>query len=280
MPATYENAAFQIKSYAEKFFPGVEFATAAVLGSGLGKFPERFEYAPSVSYAELDGFSPSTAPGHEGKLYFLRLGDGGVLCFSGRTHYYEGKGMDRVVYPIRVMKKAGVKNLMLTNAAGGINASFRAGDFMLIKDHINMLPNPLIGPNDEEFGVRFPDMTTPYDVKFNDIIKTEAKKLGLPLREGVYIAVQGPSYETPAEIRAYRSMGADAVGMSTVPEVIAARHCGIRVCAVTLVANAASGMNKEPLTEEEVISAGAKAAASFGALAENTLKAINGRSEL
>ena len=276
----YEKAASQIKAYAEKFFPGLPFQTAVVLGSGLGKFPLRYKEAPSVSYGELEGFSPSTAPGHEGRLYFIKLGDGGVLCFSGRTHYYEGKGIDRVVYPVRVMKKAGIKNLMLTNAAGGINRDFRVGDFMLITDHINMMPNPLIGAADPELGVRFPDMTVPYDLKFREIIKAEAKKLNLVLREGVYIGVQGPCYETPAEIKAYRVMGADAVGMSTVPEVIEARRCGIRVCAVTLVANAASGMNSEPLTEEEVIAAGEKAASRFGALAESVLTAINGKAEL
>ncbi len=271
----YETAAKQINDYAKKFFPGISFSTAVVLGSGLGRFPARYDYAPSVSYKEIEGFAPSSAPGHEGRLYFIKQGGYGTLCFSGRTHYYEGRGMEAVVFPVRAMKAAGIKNLILTNAAGGINRDFRAGDFMLVTDHINMIPNPLIGANDERLGVRFPDMTVPYDTEFRKIIKTEAKRLQIPLREGVYIGVTGPCYETPAEIRAYRTMGADAVGMSTVPEVIEARRCGIRVCALTLIANAASGLNDEPLTEEEVIAAGEKAASRFGELIENVLYSIN-----
>ncbi len=274
-----EKAALQIKEYAEKFYPGLAFNTAVVLGSGLGKFPLRYGNPPSVPYSKLEGFTPSSAPGHEGRLYFINL-NGGVLCFSGRTHYYEGRGIDKVVYPVKVMKKAGIKNLLVTNAAGGINPSFNVGDFMLITDHISMIPNPLIGNHDPDLGVRFPDMTAPYDKHFREIIKTEAKKLEIPLREGVYIAVTGPCYETPAEIRAYRTMGADAVGMSTVPEVIEARRCGIRVCGITLISNAASGMNKQPLTEQEVIDAGNNAAVRFGDLAEKVLTAINGSSEL
>jgi purine-nucleoside phosphorylase len=275
----HEKTALQIKEFANKFYPGLKFETAVVLGSGLGNFPSRFDNPPSVGYSELEGFSPSTAPGHEGRLYFLNLG-GGVLCFSGRTHYYEGKGIDKVVYPVKVMKKVGIKNLLLTNAAGGINPDFKVGDFMIITDHINMIPNPLVGGHDPELGVRFPDMTTAYDKQFREIIKTEAGILGIPMREGVYISLTGPSYETPAEIKAYRTLGADAVGMSTVPEVIEARRCGIRVCAITLISNAAAGMNKEPLTEQEVIDAGKMAASRFGNLAERVLTAINGKSEI
>lgn len=267
----HETAALQILDYAGKFYPGLPFQTAMVLGSGLGKFPERYKDTPFVSYARLAGFPLSTAPGHEGKLYFLKLKDFGVLCFSGRKHYYEGEGMDAVIYPVRVIKKAGIQSLFLTNAAGGINKDYKAGDFMLVSDHINMLPNPLVGANQGDFGVRFPDMTVPYDENFRRLCKIEAAQLGLTLHEGVYIGVTGPSYETPAEIRAYRALGADAVGMSTVPEVIAARHAGIRVLAVTLIANAAAGMNENPLTEEEVITAGHAAAENFGDLVEKTL---------
>lgn len=270
----YKKAASVITSFAKEKFPGVKFRTALVLGSGLGGFPSLFENVPSLSYSEIDGMAVSTAPGHEGRLYFIKIGENGVLCFSGRTHYYEGKGIDKVVYPVKVMKAAGVDTLFITNASGGINFRFSAGDLMLITDHINYLPNPLVGPNDPELGVRFPDMTCAYDKALGALVKEKACKMGIYMREGVYIGVTGPSYETPAEIRAFRTLGADAVGMSTVPEVIQARHCGIRVCGISLIANAAAGMNVDPLTEQEVIDAGVKASSMFGSLMKEVLAAI------
>lgn len=270
----YKKAASQIISFASEKFPGVDFHTALVLGSGLGGFPALFDNVPSLSYSDIEGMAVSTAPGHEGRLYFIVIGGKGVLCFSGRTHYYEGKGIDKVVYPVKVMKAAGVRTLFITNASGGINLRFKAGDLMLITDHINYLPNPLVGQNDPELGVRFPDMTCAYDRELGDLVKAKACKMGIYVREGVYIGVTGPSYETPAEIRAFRALGADAVGMSTVPEVIQARHCGIRVCGISLIANAAAGITGNKLTEEEVIEAGVKASAMFGALMKEVLSEV------
>ena len=270
----YKKAASVIRSFAAEKCPGVEFKTALVLGCGLGGFPALFDNVPSLSYADIDGMAVSTAPGHEGKLYFITIGGRGVVCFSGRTHYYEGKGIDKVVYPVKVMKAAGVETLFITNASGGINLRFTAGDLMLITDHINMLPNPLVGQNDPELGVRFPDMTCAYDKELGKLVKEKAGKMGVYMQEGVYIGVTGPSYETPAEIRAFRALGADAVGMSTVPEVIQARHCGIKVCGISLIANAAAGITGNKLTEEEVIEAGVKASAMFGALMKEILAEV------
>ncbi|MFA6730804.1 MAG: purine-nucleoside phosphorylase [Eubacteriales bacterium] len=272
----YNKSASQIKIFAAKNLPGVPFSTAIVLGSGLGGFPEKFKGSPYLDYSEIEGFAASTAPGHKGRLYFLQIAGRGVYCFSGRVHFYEGKGIDKVVFPVRVMGLAGVTGLFLSNAAGGINKTFKPGELMLIKDHINFIPNPLVGANDPALGVRFPDMTTAYDAVYREYAKIIARDIGITLREGVYVGVTGPSYETPAEIEAYRRMGADAVGMSTVPEVIAARHAGIRVAAVSLIANAAAGLNETPLSEEEVIEAGRKAADMFGVFAEKMLSAING----
>ena len=270
----YYKAAETIKNFAKENCPGVNFHIALVLGSGLGGFPSLFENVPSLSYADIEGMAVSTAPGHEGRLYFIKIGSNGVLCFSGRTHYYEGKGIDKVVYPVRVMKAAGVDTLFITNASGGINPRFNTGDLMLINDHINFLPNPLVGPNDANFGVRFPDMTQAYDRSLGALVKATAGRLGIYVREGVYMGLTGPSYETPAEIRAFRTLGADAVGMSTVPEVIVARHCGIKVCGISLIANAAAGMNAQPLSEQEVIDAGKNASALFGNLMKEVLSAI------
>ena len=248
--------------------------TAIILGSGLGGLSARLENAASLSYSEIPGFPVSTAPGHAGRIYCGFIGTKAVYCLSGRFHYYEGYSPDQVVFAVRALHCAGVKTLIVTNAAGGINTSYIAGEFMLISDHINFLPNPLVGRNNESFGPRFPDMTYAYDPLLRKTAKSVAENLGITLHEGVYIAVPGPSYETPAEIRAFRTLGADAVGMSTVPEVIAANHCGMRVLAFSLISNMAAGILKQPLTEEEVLEAGRKKGAEMQTLICQIIKKL------
>lgn len=235
-----------------------------VLGSGLGDLGEKIERPVHIDYADLEGFPVSTAPGHRGRFIFGRLAGKDVLCMQGRVHFYEGPPMESVVLPVRVMRAVGARVLLLTNAAGGVNPDYRPGDLVLLTDHINLMgTNPLIGPNDESLGVRFPDMSFAYAPGLRALAKECAAETGVPLREGVYLAGTGPSYETPAEIRAFRTLGADLVGMSTVPEVIAANHCGLEVLAISLVTNMAAGMLKQPLTEEEVLETGRKKGAEL-----------------
>ena len=225
-----------------------------ILGSGLGGIAEKIEEKQEIPYGEIPHFARSTAPGHKGQLVAGKLSGMPVICMQGRLHYYEGHDMEDVVFPIRVMKLLGVQTLIVTNAAGGINQSYQVGDLMLIEDHINFMgSNPLIGPNAPEFGPRFCDMTYTYTPQLRRLADAAAEKLGIQLQHGVYLACTGPSYETPAEIRAFRTLGADAVGMSTVPEVIAASHCGLKVLAFSLITNMAAGVLDQPLTEEEVI---------------------------
>lgn len=219
--------------------------TAVILGSGLGKLADKIEDAIVIPYAEIPGFPVSTAIGHKGNFISGRLGGKEILAMQGRFHYYEGYPMDMVTLPVRVMKKLGITTLFVSNAAGGINPSFNVGDLMIIKDHINMLPNPLIGPNMNDFGPRFPDMTCAYDLELIAKAETIAAEEGIELKKGVYIGLTGPTYETPAEIRFFRSVGADAVGMSTVPEVIVARHCGIRVFGMSVITNKSNTENVE-----------------------------------
>lgn len=230
---------FKAAEYVKSKLQGREPVVGIVLGSGLGKLAERIADPITVPYKEIPGFPVSTAIGHKGNFIIGQLGGKTVIAMQGRIHYYEGYPMDLVTLPIRVMKVIGIKNLFVSNAAGGINFDFRVGDLMIIKDHINMLPNPLVGPNMEEFGPRFPDMTHPYDKALIAKAKELASKMGLELREGVYIAGTGPSYETPAEWHFFRTIGADAVGMSTVPEVIVARHSEIPVFGMSVITNAA-----------------------------------------
>lgn len=210
-----------------------------VLGSGLGKLADKIENPIMIHYKDIPGFPVSTAIGHKGNFIAGELGGKFVIAMQGRIHYYEGYPMELVTLPIRVMKVLGISYLFVSNAAGGINFDFRVGDLMVIKDHINMLPNPLIGPNMDDFGPRFPDMTHPYDA--NLIAKAEAiaAEAGIELKKGVYIASSGPSYETPAEWHFFRTIGADAAGMSTVPEVIVARHSEIPVFGMSVITNAA-----------------------------------------
>lgn len=241
--------------------------TGVILGSGLGGIAERIESPTVIPYREIPHFACSTAPGHAGRLVAGRLGGRPVVCMQGRLHRYEGHEMADIIFPIRVMKLLGVQTLIVTNAAGGINTGFQVGDLMLIADHINLMgTNPLIGPNEEDFGPRFCDMSYAYPAALRKTAREAADRLGIPLQEGVYLAVTGPSFETPAEIRAFRTLGADAVGMSTVPEVIAASHCGIQVLAFSLITNMAAGVLDQKLTEEEVIEIGAQKGAQLQAL--------------
>ena len=212
---------------------------AIVLGSGLGKLAERIENPLVIPYAEIPRFKVSTAVGHKGNLIVGTLGQAQptVIAMQGRFHYYEGYTMEEVTYPMRVFARMGVKQVLVSNAAGAVNPDYRVGDLMVINDHINFMPNPLVGPNKDDFGPRFPDMTEAYSLRLRTIAHKEAKQLNISLREGVYVAGTGPTYETPAEYRMYRTLGADACGMSTVPEVIVARHSGMEVFGMSVITN-------------------------------------------
>ncbi len=227
---------------------------ALVLGSGLGGLADRIEDPVYIPYGQIPHFPVSTAPGHAGRFVFGRLSGRMVLCMQGRFHYYEGHDMAAIALPVRVLKALGCRALVLTNAAGGVNWDFSVGDFMLITDHINFMgANPLRGENDDVIGPRFCDMTHVYTPEFQQTARQVAAQQGITLREGVYLGYMGPSFETPAEIRAFRTLGADAVGMSTVPEAIAASHCGLPVLGVSLITNMAAGMAGKRLSGDEVI---------------------------
>ena len=246
---------------------------AVVLGSGLGDYAKEIQVDYELSYGELEDFPVSTVPGHEGKFIFGYVGEVPVVCMKGRVHYYEGYDISDVVLPIRLMHLLGAQILFLTNAAGGVNGSFHAGDLMLIKDHISIfVPNPLIGANIEQLGPRFPDMSTVYDRELQDIIRNQAKKNSIFLQEGVYTQLTGPSFESPAEIKLLRALGCDAVGMSTVVEAIAANHCGMRVCGISCISNLAAGMTGNPLNHEEVQMAADMAAPRFKQLLTESIK--------
>lgn len=229
-------------------------ATGLILGSGLGVLAEEIDNPISISYNEIPHFPVSTVDGHKGRLVIGDLKGKRVIAMQGRFHFYEGHLMEAVTYPIRVMKAIGVKQILVTNAAGGINPSFNPGDLMIIQDHINLTSqNPLIGPNEAEFGERFPDMSEAYSKKLIALAKKVAAKEQVKVVEGVYAGVLGPSYETPAEIRFLDMIGADAVGMSTVPEVIVARHSGLDVLGISCISNMAAGISEHSLTHDEVI---------------------------
>ncbi|MDP5273711.1 purine-nucleoside phosphorylase [Chengkuizengella axinellae] len=225
-----------------------------VLGSGLGVLADQIEEATDIPYEEIPHFPVSTVEGHDGKLVIGKLEGKNVLMMKGRFHMYEGYSDETVSFPIRVMKELGIKTLIVTNAAGGVNTLFEPGNLMLIHDHINFTgKNPLIGPNDSELGVRFPDMSEAYSKRLRVIAEAVSSELSIKLQQGVYIGLLGPSYETPAEIRMLRVLGADAVGMSTVPEVIAARHAGIEVLGISCISNMAAGILDQPLSHDEVM---------------------------
>ena len=224
-----------------------------ILGSGLGGFADSLRQEAVIRYNDIDSFPVSTVSGHEGRFIFGYLEDVPVVCMQGRIHYYEGYSMSDVVMPIRVMKLLGAKAVILTNASGGINKNFKAGDLMLIRDHISsFVPSPLIGQNVDELGTRFPDMSSIYDKELSDVIMDTAKELSIDLKEGVYVQTSGPNYESPAEIRMYSTLGADAVGMSTACEAMAGNHAGLRICGISCISNLAAGISKNPLSHEEV----------------------------
>ncbi len=244
---------------------------ALVLGSGLGAFADEFVGAKKIPYAKIPHFPRSTAIGHAGQLVLGKVDGVEVAGMQGRVHLYEGYSPQQVVFPVRVFARMGVKAVIITNAAGGVNLNYSAGALVAIRDHINLQGvNPLIGPNDDRFGVRFPDMTQAYDPEFRKFVAEAKSKIKVPLHEGVYLALSGPNYETPAEIHAFRTLGADLVGMSTVPEVLAARHAGIRVLGISCVTNMAAGVTGQTLTAEEVFETGARVKNDFIAL----LKAV------
>ena len=230
-------------------------AVGLVLGSGLGAFADRLKSRVAIPYEEIPHFPvPSGVVGHAGELVLGDVDRTPVVVMSGRVHFYEGRPMSDVVYPARVLARLGVGAVVLTNAAGGVRRTFKPGDLMLVTDHINAFgTNPLIGPNEESLGARFPDMSRVYDPALRKLAKDTARSLRIPLREGVYLGNSGPSYETPAEIRAYRAIGADAVGMSTVPEAIALRHAGVRVLGISTITNMAAGILPKPLDHSEVL---------------------------
>ena len=248
---------------------------ALVLGSGLGDLANELEVDATIPSASIRNFPLSTAPGHRGAFVFAKIGEIPIVIMQGRIHYYEGYPMTDVVLPIRIMKMMGAEILFLTNAAGGANKNFSAGNFMLITDHITCLvPSPLIGKNFETLGVRFPDMTQVYDRDLRIHIKAAADALHIPLKEGVYCQFTGPAYETPQEVRLAGMLGADAVGMSTAVEAVAARHAGMRVCGVSFISNLAAGMSSSLLSEREVLDAGEKAAPLFKQLVLNSIGRI------
>ena len=234
-----QHAARYVKSCIGAKAPSV----GIVLGSGLGKLADKIENPVVIPYREVPEFPMSTAIGHKGNFIYGDLGGKKVIAMQGRLHFYEGYPMELVTLGIRVMSLLGIKVLFVSNAAGGVNIDYKVGDLVIIKDHINMMPNPLIGPNLEEFGPRFPDMTCAYDIELQQLAEKLGVQMGLNLRKGVYFGSTGPTYETPAEIRFFREVGADLVGMSTIPEVIVARHCGIRVFGMSVVTNEANSRN-------------------------------------
>ena len=246
--------------------------TALILGSGLGVLAEEVQDSVSIPYADIPHFPVSTAPGHAGVFTAGTLEGQEVIVMGGRFHFYEGYDMETIAFPIRVMKTIGVETLILTNAAGGVNEQYKPGDLMIITDHLNMVgQNPLRGPNDEQLGLRFPDLSTLYNPELSSILESTARENGIEYRKGVYAWTSGPSFETPAEIRMLRTMGADAVGMSTVPEAITAHHCGIRVAGVSCISNMAAGVLDQPITQEEVFEVAALVRDRFSTLIRQTL---------
>lgn len=259
----------------KKAFPGQFPKTCVVLGSGFSKFTEYLKDKQELYYGEISGFPVSTVPGHSGKLVLGTVNGCPVLAFSGRFHYYEGYSMSELAFPVRVMKLLGVENYIVTNASGGINEGYKAGDLVLISDHIKFFDDsPLRGKNLDAFGVRFPDMTHAYHQALMGIAREAAAELNIELKSGVYAFMSGPSFETPAEIRALRVLGADMVGMSTVPEVICANHMGMRVLGISCVSNLAAGILDQPLTHEEVIAAGEQAADKSVALLSRIIEKL------
>lgn len=248
---------------------------AVVLGSGLGSFASSLDRATSIAYGDIPNWPVSTVVGHEGRLVIGDVADLQIAALSGRAHFYEGHDLWTVTFATRVLGVLGVKTLILTNAAGGINTGFNPGDLMVIDDHINLLgSSPLVGPNDERFGPRFPDLTNVYSPRLRALADQAAAAQGLPLRHGVYVACHGPSYETPAEVRYLRMIGADAVGMSTVPEAIVARHMGMDVLGISCITNFAAGVLPQPLNHDEVIETAKRVRETFIGLLKGVIERI------
>jgi purine-nucleoside phosphorylase len=265
------------KSYIEKKFPkGFHPTIGVVLGSGLGHYVSFLKNTFSINYQDIPGFFATTIIGHEGKLVFGEVGNKHVVVMQGRIHAYEGHSMDQVTFPIRVMKSLGVTHLLVTNAAGSINEAYKPGSLVLIKDHINLTGrNPLVGKNESELGPRFPDMTQAYHPDLINLVKQSAQELSMKIPTGVYSGVLGPSYETPAEIRMMRILGADLVGMSTVSEVIVANHAGMKVTGISCITNMGAGMTREKLTHEEVKKEADKINEKLGNLINRTIEKIS-----
>jgi purine-nucleoside phosphorylase len=249
--------------------------TAIVLGSGLGDFSDTLLDAIAASYTELPHWPASNVVGHAGRLVIGNGAGKRIAALSGRVHFYEGYDLATVVFATRVMGRLGVRHLILTNAAGGINTTLTQGALMIIDDHINLMgTNPLVGANDDRFGPRFPDMSEVYSARLRTIADEAARTRGVPVSHGVYVAVQGPSYETPAEINFFRKMGADAIGMSTVPEAIAARHMGMEVLGISCITNAAAGVGHHPIVHDDVIATGRRVRSSFISLLEGIIERL------
>lgn len=248
---------------------------ALILGSGLGEYIQEMKVVQTLDYSQIQGFPVSTVPGHKGRFVFGYVGDVPVVAMQGRVHYYEGYSITDVVLPTRLMKLMGAEVLFLTNAAGGVNFDFKAGDLMMITDQIgSFVPSPLIGPNIDELGLRFCDMSHVYDLDLQQVIRNAAGKLGIDLKEGVYIQLTGPAFETPAEVRMCRTLGADAVGMSTACEAIAANHMGMKICGISCISNLGCGMTENPLTHEEVQETADRVAPLFRSLVTESIKAM------
>ena len=251
---------------------------ALVLGSGLGGFADDFEEAVGIPYEDIPGFVRSTAQGHAGRLVIGKIDSVPVLAMQGRVHYYEGYSLEEVTFAVRTFGLLGVKTLVLTNAAGGINVQLTQGALMVISDHLNLMGvNPLRGANDERFGPRFPDMSAVYSHELQELVIDEAKAIGVEVRRGIYGALSGPSYETPAEIHLLRNLGADAVGMSTVPEAIVARHMGLEVLGISCITNMAAGISDAPINHEEVMETGNRVRETFAELLRRVIAAIHQR---
>lgn len=250
---------------------------ALILGSGLGEYAREMKVEESIAYSEIEGFPVSTVAGHEGKFLFGYVKGVPVVAMQGRVHYYEGYPMSDVVLPVRLMGMLGAKTVILTNAAGGVNFSFQPGDLMLITDQITtFVPSPLIGPNLDELGTRFPDMSEVYDKGLREVVKQAARNTGVSLQQGVYVQFTGPSYETPAEIRLCRAVGGDAAGMSTACEAMAARHMGMKVCGISCITNLAAGMSSQPLNHKEVQETADRVASDFRNLVTETIRIMGG----
>lgn len=272
----YERAEHAARVIRSKFTE--EPRIAIVLGSGLGAFADEFADRVAVPYEEIPGFKRSTAQGHAGQLVIGKVDQVPLMAMQGRVHYYEGYSLEDVTFPIRTFKLLGIKTLILTNASGGINVQLTQGALMVISDHLNLMgTNPLLGPNDERFGPRFPDMSAVYAPALQELVIEEAKEMGVEVRRGVYAALSGPNYETPSEIHLLRNFGADAVGMSTVPEAIVARHMDMEVLGISCITNMAAGISDEPINHEEVMETGNRVKDTFTQLLRRVIGRVNSR---